>query len=140
MPRRRSMTSRVNAASRPRTGGGEADGKGRRVSYVAVLSCGHVKTFLSPAPAMRSYVTCGTCWKSARVDMVSTENRARCQDCPFSRPYGRALYLAEKGAKDHSQAKGHRVDVWEGSRKTFTYKPEGSPDQLTLDSAEEPPF
>lgn len=134
------MTQRTNTASRVRSGTGEKDGKKRPVSYVVILACGCTRTYKSPAPIKGTAVTCGGCWKSAIVMHVAAEHRVRCRVCSYSRGFGRAAYLADRAAQQHARAKGHATDVYEGGRKTFTHIPEGVPEQLTLDNADEPPF
>ena len=104
----------------------------------ALLHCHHSNDFSKPWPVIGDMVWCSSCREYSRVILVSTVYSARCRDCVYSRSFGRAHFAANQGAREHSQKKGHTVDLRDGGKVEHTYEASGG--TLLLIDPDAPPF
>lgn len=132
------MTHRKASRTAPRKINGTLRSAYHDTGRSALLHCRHTQEF-RPAPEIGDEVYCRRCHGYRHVLALQSDYRARCRDCNYSRPFGRAMFAADGAARRHGDKKGHTVDRYDGSKLEWTYEP-GGPQQLTIESAEEPPF
>lgn len=113
----------------------------RTLTFQVELQCGCTKVFPSPPPTKDDIVLCRYHNRYETVRLVLDEWRTSCVDCTYGKPFGQARVNAEIGAAKHRQKKpGHRVEIRHGGEVVMTMGENDRAMQLTIDSAEQPPF
>jgi hypothetical protein len=138
MPHRRGIRT-VRSGERVTRKMDQFDGKAYQdPGRTALLSCKHLQEF-KPRPEIGDDVWCRLCRDYRKVLVLQSDYRARCRDCRYSRPFGRAMWAADQAARKHGDAKGHTVDRYDGTTLEWTYTPGGEHgEQLSIEDI--PPF
>lgn len=89
-----------------------------RITYAILFDCKHSRIFEDPAPKMGDLLWCPRCARNVRVESAPAEWRIRCQDCVYTRGFGRARVNAEVAAAKHRiKQPSHVVDLFDGNTK-----------------------
>lgn len=81
-----------------------------RINVPVILACEHTR--LIKASSMAAETHCPQCWKNQRIkDVITSEWRAVCRSCSYSRWCGLSAVAANQIANAHARKTSHVIDV-----------------------------
>jgi hypothetical protein len=111
----------------------------RKRTHVVLFECGHTTIFDNPAPLAGEELYCVKCRGYKIVTRADSEYRIICQNCRYSRSFGRSPYGSALAVSRHlNRYPSHAVELWDGLKLDHVFEERTA--QLPITDSDEPPF